>query len=156
ACCGVVGFKPTYGRVSRYGLVAFGSSLDQIGPISRRVADAARVYTVIAGRDPLDSTSLADPVGNPGASLEAGISGKTVGFLQEAETEGLDSEVAANLGEARRALTAAGARVTTVSIPRAPWAIAIYYVVASAEASSNLARYDGIRFGPRRGDETLM
>ena len=156
ACCGVVGFKPTYGRVSRYGLVAFGSSLDQIGPISRRVADAARLYTVMAGRDPLDSTSLADPVGNPEGSLEAGISGKTVGFLQEAETEGLDSEVAANLEEARRAFRSAGARVTTVSIPRAPWAIAIYYVVASAEASSNLARYDGIRYGPRRGDENLM
>ncbi|HEX7251762.1 MAG TPA: Asp-tRNA(Asn)/Glu-tRNA(Gln) amidotransferase subunit GatA [Thermoanaerobaculia bacterium] len=156
ACCGVVGFKPTYGRVSRYGLVAFGSSLDQIGPITRCVADAARVYTVMAGPDPLDSTSVADSVGNPEGSLDAGISGKTVGFLQEAETEGLDAEVAANLEGARRAFAAAGARVTTVSIPRAPWAIAIYYVVASAEASSNLARYDGIRYGPRRGDENLM
>ena len=156
ACCGVVGFKPSYGRVSRYGLVAFGSSLDQIGPLTRNVADAARVYSVIAGRDPLDSTSLDEPVGSPETALTRDLSGKTVGFLKEAETEGLDPEVAANLGEARRAFRAAGANVTAVSIPRAPWAIAIYYVVASAEASSNLARYDGIRFGLRRADEDLL
>jgi aspartyl-tRNA(Asn)/glutamyl-tRNA(Gln) amidotransferase subunit A len=149
ACCGVVGFKPTYGRVSRYGLVAFASSLDQIGPLSRSVADAARVYRVIAGSDPLDSTSSTEDVGDPEAAVARGAAGLTVGFLEEAQAEGLDGEVAENLEDARRAFASAGARVKSVSVPRAPDAIAIYYVVASAEASSNLARYDSVRYGPR-------
>jgi aspartyl-tRNA(Asn)/glutamyl-tRNA(Gln) amidotransferase subunit A len=149
ACCGVVGFKPSYGRVSRYGLVAFGSSLDQIGPLTRDVGDAARLYAVMAGADPLDSTSAPEPVGDPERALELGAEGLRIGFLEEAETEGLDPQVAANLEECRRALESAGARLTSVSVPRAPAAIAIYYVVASAEASSNLARYDGVRYGPR-------
>ena len=156
ACCGVVGFKPTYGRVSRYGLVAFASSLDQIGPIARDVPDAARLYRVLAGRDPLDSTTAAAGVGNPEAALERGARDLKVGFLGEADVEGLDPEVAANMGQARIAFEAAGARVTTVSVPRAPAAIAIYYVVASAEASSNLARYDGVRYGPRAAGEDLL
>ncbi len=149
ACCGVVGFKPTYGRVSRYGLVAFASSLDQIGPIARSVSDSARVYGVIAGEDPLDSTSVAAGPGEPEAAVRKGAAGLTVGFLEEAQAEGLDAEVAKNLDEVRKAFAAAGARVRAVSVPRAPDAIAIYYVVASAEASSNLARYDSVRYGPR-------
>jgi aspartyl-tRNA(Asn)/glutamyl-tRNA(Gln) amidotransferase subunit A len=149
ACCGVVGFKPTYGRVSRYGLVAFASSLDQIGPIARSVSDSARVYRVIAGADPLDSTSAAEEPGEPEAAVTKGAAGLTVGFLEEAQAEGLDAEVAKNLDLVREAFVAAGARVQPVSVPRAPDAIAIYYVVASAEASSNLARYDSVRYGPR-------
>jgi aspartyl-tRNA(Asn)/glutamyl-tRNA(Gln) amidotransferase subunit A len=156
ACCGVVGFKPSYGRVSRFGLVAFGSSLDQIGPLTRSVADCARVYSVIAGHDPLDSTSLADLPGDPENALRRGLSGKRVGFLREAESSGLDPEISANLDTSRKAFEAAGAQVSSVSIPRAPWAIAIYYVIASAEASSNLARYDGVRYGPRQDGEDLL
>jgi len=156
ACCGVVGFKPTYGRVSRYGLVAFGSSLDQIGPLTRSVRDAARIYSVMAGPDPRDSTCSSEPVGSPEETLERGVHGRKIGFLAEAESEGLDASVASNLDEARRAFRQAGAEVVSISVPRAPYAIAIYYVVASAEASSNLARYDGIRYGPRRSDEDLL
>jgi aspartyl-tRNA(Asn)/glutamyl-tRNA(Gln) amidotransferase subunit A len=155
ACCGVVGFKPTYGRVSRYGLVAFASSLDQIGPLARSVGDAARVYRVLAGPDPLDSTSAPDGPGDPEPAVTRGVTGMRVGFLAEAEAEGLHGDVAKNIEDTRRAFSAAGARVTTVSVPRAPYAIAIYYVVASAEASSNLARYDSIRYGPRVGDGDL-
>ena len=149
ACCGVVGFKPTYGRVSRYGLVAFASSLDQIGPIARNVADAARIYRSVAGPDPLDSTSASGETGDPETAVAKGAAGLTVGFLEEAQAEGLDGEVSKNLDDARRAFESAGAKVTSVSVPRAPDAIAIYYVVASAEASSNLARYDSVRYGPR-------
>jgi aspartyl-tRNA(Asn)/glutamyl-tRNA(Gln) amidotransferase subunit A len=156
ACCGVVGLKPTYGRVSRYGLVAFASSLDQIGPITRNVGDAARVYSVLAGEDPRDSTTAARPVEDAEAALERGLSGRRVAFLREAEAEGLDPEIAANLEAARRAFRSAGAEVTAVSVPHAPLAIAIYYVVASAEASSNLARFDGVRYGPRAPASDLM
>jgi len=155
ACCGVVGLKPTYGRVSRYGLVAFGSSLDQIGPLARSVADAARLYRVLAGPDPLDSTSARQKPGDPEAALEKGARGMRVGFLAEAEAEGLNADVARNLSEARRAFSAAGARLLDVSVPRAPAAIAIYYVVSSAEASSNLARYDGVRYGLRASGSDL-
>jgi aspartyl-tRNA(Asn)/glutamyl-tRNA(Gln) amidotransferase subunit A len=156
ACCGVVGFKPSYGRVSRYGLVAFASSLDQIGPLTVNVADSARLYRVLAGEDSLDSTTASKEVGDPEGALERGIAGTRVGFLTEADVEGLDAEVAANLAEARRALKDAGADVRDVSIPRAPAAIAIYYVVASAEASSNLARFDGVRYGPRADESSLL
>jgi aspartyl-tRNA(Asn)/glutamyl-tRNA(Gln) amidotransferase subunit A len=156
ACCGVVGLKPTYGRVSRYGLIAFASSLDQVGPLTRSVADAARVYRAIAGEDPRDSTTSSMPVGDPEAALGRGVRGMRVGFLAEAEVEGLDPEVAADLQNARRAFGDAGAEVLTVSVPRAPLAIAIYYVLASAEASSNLARYDGVRYGLRAADRDLL
>jgi aspartyl-tRNA(Asn)/glutamyl-tRNA(Gln) amidotransferase subunit A len=155
ACCGVVGFKPTYGRVSRYGLVAFASSLDQIGPLTRSVADAARLYRVVAGFDPRDSTTADRPVGDPEAALARGVAGLRVGFLEEAELDGLDPEVAHNVAEARRIFQDAGAEVVSVSVPRATVAIAIYYVVASAEASSNLARFDGVRYGPRATDRDL-
>jgi aspartyl-tRNA(Asn)/glutamyl-tRNA(Gln) amidotransferase subunit A len=156
ACCGVVGFKPTYGRVSRYGLVAFASSLDQIGPITRSVGDAARVYAALAGQDPRDSTTSPRSVGDAEAALERGVAGRRVAFLEEAEAEGLDPDIAANLEKARAAFRAAGASVTTVSVPRAPLAIAIYYVIASAEASSNLARFDGVRYGPRAKASDLL
>ncbi len=156
ACCGVVGLKATYGRVSRYGLVAFASSLDQIGPLTRSVADAARLYRIVAGPDPLDSTTADRAVGSPEEALERGVEGMRVGFLAEAETEGLDPEVAANLEAARRVFRDAGARVVSVSVPRAPAAIAIYYVIASAEASSNLARFDGVRYGPRASEKDLL
>jgi aspartyl-tRNA(Asn)/glutamyl-tRNA(Gln) amidotransferase subunit A len=156
ACCGVVGFKPTYGRVSRYGLVAFASSLDQIGPLARSVRDAARLYRVVAGPDPRDSTTAPEDPGDPEAALERGVRDLRVGFLEEAEGEGLDPEVAANLEETRRMFRDAGARVRSVSVPRASVAIAIYYVLSSAEASSNLARFDGVRFGPRASDEDLV
>jgi aspartyl-tRNA(Asn)/glutamyl-tRNA(Gln) amidotransferase subunit A len=155
ACCGVVGFKPTYGRVSRYGLVAFASSLDQIGPLTRSVEDAARLYRVVAGFDPLDSTTSAREVGDPEAALSRGVRGMRIGILEEGAGEGLDPEVAENLESARRILRDAGAEVVEVSVPRAAVAIAIYYVVASAEASSNLARFDGIRYGPRAPESEL-
>jgi aspartyl-tRNA(Asn)/glutamyl-tRNA(Gln) amidotransferase subunit A len=156
ACCGVVGFKPTYGRVSRYGLVAFASSLDQIGPLARSVRDAARLYRVVAGPDPRDSTTAPGDPGDPEAALERGVKGLRVGFLEEAEGDGLDPEVATNLEETKRIFREAGARVLSVSVPRATVAIAIYYVLSSAEASSNLARFDGVRFGPRASDEDLV
>ena len=156
ACCGVVGFKPTYGRVSRYGLVAFASSLDQIGPLTRTVADAARLYRVIAGADPLDSTTAEREIGEPEAALSRGVRGMRIGFLEEAAGEGLDPEVAADLETARRIFRDAGARIVPVSVPRARVAIAIYYVVASAEASSNLARFDGVRYGPRASESDLL
>ncbi len=156
ACCGVVGFKPTYGRVSRYGLVAFASSLDQIGPLTRTVGDAARLYRVIAGADPLDSTTVRTGIGDPEAALSRGVRALRVGFLEEAAGDGLDPEVAADLEEARRIFRDAGAEVVSVSVPRARVAIAIYYVIASAEASSNLARFDGVRFGPRASEQDLL
>lgn len=156
ACCGVVGFKPTYGRVSRYGLVAFASSLDQIGPLTGNVSDAARLYRVLSGVDSLDSTTADLPVGDPERALERGVRGLKVGFLAEADVEGLDPEVSTNLAEAQHAFADAGATVTTASVPRAPYAIAIYYVIASAEASSNLARFDGVRYGPRASEKDLL
>jgi len=132
ACCGVVGFKPTYGRVSRYGLVAFASSLYQIGPMARSVGDAARLYRVVAGVDPRDSTSTDVPVGDPEGALGRGVKGMRVGFLREAEGEGLEREVAASLDDARRIFRDAGAEIVSVSVPRSTVSIAIYYVVASA------------------------
>jgi aspartyl-tRNA(Asn)/glutamyl-tRNA(Gln) amidotransferase subunit A len=149
ALCGVVGFKPGYGRVSRHGLVAFASSLDQVGPLCRTVADAAAVYAVMAGPDPRDSTTSTQPVGDPSTALERGVAGRKIGVLREVLGQGMDSETEENFREAVDALRRAGAAVGEVSIPHAAYAIPIYYVVANAEASSNLARYDGIRYGAR-------
>jgi len=155
ALCGVVGFKPTYGRVSRFGLVAFASSLDQIGPLATSVEDAARVYAVIAGSDPHDSTTAPEPVGDPVGSLARSPKGFRVGILREAMSEGASAEVIENFREAISALRGAGATITEVAVPRAPFSIPIYYVVANAEASSNLARFDGIRYGPRQEADSL-
>jgi aspartyl-tRNA(Asn)/glutamyl-tRNA(Gln) amidotransferase subunit A len=155
ALCGVVGYKPTYGRVSRYGLIAFASSLDQIGPLATSVEDAARVYAAIAGADPRDSTSLREPVGDPVAAVRRGAGGMKIGVLKEAVGTGLDREVERNFAKAVEVFRSLGATIREVSVPRAPYAIPIYYVVANAEASSNLARYDGIRYGPRVETQTL-
>jgi len=148
--CGVVGLKPTYGRVSRYGLVAFASSLDQIGPLARSAEDCALLLGAIAGHDPRDSTSLPRPVPDYAEALSGDVSGLVVGLPRETFVEeGVDPGVLARVHEAVRELERAGAKTREVSLPRTSYAIATYYLVANAEASSNLARYDGVRFGLR-------
>jgi aspartyl-tRNA(Asn)/glutamyl-tRNA(Gln) amidotransferase subunit A len=154
AFCGVVGMKPTYGAVSRYGLIAFASSLDQIGPFAANVADAAAMFDVIAGHDPLDSTSIHDFRPDAFASLGRGVDGLRVGVVRELSggegtVDGLSPDVVARTNEAVAALEAAGASVREVSIPSATLGLSAYYLVAPAEASSNLARYDGVRYGMR-------
>ena len=150
ALCGVVGMKPTYGRVSRYGLVAFASSLDQIGPITTTVADAATVYEVIAGHDRRDSTSIPEPVGDVTSGLGQGVEGLRVGVIQElVGAAGMADDVLRRTDEAVAALEAAGATVGEASVPAAVYGVTAYYLVAPAEASSNLARYDGVRYGLR-------
>ena len=148
ALCGVVGMKPTYGVVSRYGLVAFASSLDQIGPFAANVADAATLLEVIGGHDPMDSTSIAAPAPSLAGLLDDGVEGLRVGLVREL-VEGLDPDVAARLAHAAAALEAAGAKVEEVSVPAVTYGLAAYYLIAPAEASSNLARYDGVRYGLR-------
>lgn len=152
--CGVVGMKPTYGAVSRYGLIAFASSLDQIGPFATNVADAAAMFDVIAGPDPLDSTSIRDYSPAASAALGRGVDGLRVGVVRELSggegtVEGLSADVLARTQEAVDALAAAGATVEEVSVPSATLGLSAYYLVAPAEASSNLARYDGVRYGLR-------
>jgi len=161
ALCGIVGLKPTYGRVSRYGIVAFASSLDQIGPFARDSRDAAALLHAVAGRDPRDSTSSPEAVPDallhlPTSDDEAGSSlrGKRFGLPREYFVAGMEPGVEARVREAVAALEAAGASVEDVSLPHTEYGLATYYIVAPAEASANLARYDGIRFGPRRGDGT--
>jgi len=150
ALCGVVGAKPTYGTVSRYGLIAFASSLDQIGPFATTVSDAALLLDVIAGHDPADSTSLASAPPRASAALERGVDGLRIGLVSElAAAEGLDPQVAARTRAAAEALSAAGAEVEEVSVPAAAYGLSAYYLIAPAEASSNLARYDGVRYGLR-------
>ena len=155
--CGVVGLKPTYGRVSRYGLIAFGSSLDQIGPLARRVADAAAVLTAIAGEDPADATSAPEPAVDYEAAIQANggdIRGARIGVPRSLLEDGIDPEVQRGFDAALRLLADRGAALVDVSLPHARHAIAVYYLVATAEASSNLARYDGVRYGFRaRGDD---
>lgn len=146
---GIVGLKPTYGRVSRYGLVAFGSSLDQIGPFGQSVRDVARVLSVIAGRDPRDSTSSAEPASDYESHLDDEIRGLRVGVPREFFAEGIDPEVKAAVESAIAALEKAGAALVDVSLKHTPYAVAVYYIVATAEASANLARYDGVRYGFR-------
>ncbi len=148
--CGVVGVKPTYGRVSRSGLVAFASSLDQVGPFASTVADAALVLDVIAGPDPLDSTSVAETPPSTTDALSAGVEGLRVGVVEElTDTDGVQPEVRAAVESAAAALAHAGAKVERVSTPSARYGISAYYLIAPAEASSNLARYDGVRYGLR-------
>lgn len=149
ALCGVVGAKPTYGLVSRLGLIAFASSLDQIGPFAHTVADAALLLEVIAGHDPGDSTSLRNDVPAMSAHLEDGVEGKRVGVITEMMGEGIAPDVIARTREAAEALSGAGAVVEEVSVPAAIYGLTAYYLVAPAEASSNLARYDGVRYGLR-------
>jgi len=148
ALCGVVGMKPTYGLVSRYGLVAFASSLDQIGPFGETVADAALLLEVIAGHDPMDSTSVAGPAPRIREHLDDGVGGLRVGVARELAAD-VDPDVRRRLDQAAAALAAAGASVDEVSVPAAVHGLPAYYLIAPAEASSNLARYDGVRYGLR-------
>jgi len=150
ALCGVVGVKPTYGLVSRYGLIAFASSLDQVGPFAATVADAALLLDVIAGPDPLDSTSTREAVPALTPVLGAGVDGLRVGIVEElTDVDGIQAEVRAAIDAAAGALEGAGATVERVSVPSSRYALSAYYLIAPAEASSNLARYDGVRYGLR-------
>jgi aspartyl-tRNA(Asn)/glutamyl-tRNA(Gln) amidotransferase subunit A len=154
--CGVVGLKPTYGRVSRYGLIAFASSLDHVGPFANTVKDAALVLRTIAGRDPMDSTSAPVPVPNYVAELETPVEGLRVGVAKEYFGDGLDPEVRTAVEAAIQKLAELGCEIVPVSLPHTEYAIPTYYIVATAEASSNLARYDGVRYGFRaRNARTL-
>jgi aspartyl-tRNA(Asn)/glutamyl-tRNA(Gln) amidotransferase subunit A len=155
AYCGVVGLKPTYGRVSRYGVIAYASSLDQVGPLARDVADAALVLEAIAGHDDRDATSSPRPVPAYLTELEGGVRGLRLGLPREYFVEGMQPEVAAAVREAVRVLEGLGAAVEPVSLPHTEHAIATYYLIATAEASANLARYDGVRYGLRTPERTL-
>lgn len=148
----LVGLKPTYGRVSRHGVIAFASSLDQVGPLCRTVRDAALMFDALAGHDSLDSLSLEAPVADSLASIEQGVEGLTVGVPEEVFSQGVDPEVEAAAREAIATYERLGAVVKTVTLPHRSYATAVYYLVAAAEASSNLARFDGVRFGHRAQD----
>jgi aspartyl-tRNA(Asn)/glutamyl-tRNA(Gln) amidotransferase subunit A len=154
--CGVVGLKPTYGRVSRYGLVAYASSLDQIGPLTKEVRDAAILLQAIAGFDSRDSTSVPEPVPDYQAALGRNIKGLKIGVPQEYFGEGLDPDVLQAVEAALKTLASLGADLVEVSLPHTEYAVATYYVVAVAEASSNLARYDGVKYGVRQEGRNLM
>ena len=158
ALCGVAGFKPTYGRVSRYGLLAFASSLDQIGPIASCVEDIALATTVLAGHDPRDATSVLAPVPDfTGAASEGALNGLRVGVPRTLIAEGVEPDVLRAVEQALDVLTERGARLVDIDLPHSRHGIAAYYLIATAEASSNLARYDGVRYGVRRtGDRTLL
>ncbi len=153
ACCGVVGMKPTYGRVSRYGLIAFASSLDQIGPFSRNIYDCAMLLSAVSGHDPLDSTSANEPAPDFTEGLDAGARGLRVGIPKEYFIEGMDADVEAAVREAIRLMEGLGADIREISLPATEYALPVYYIIAPAEASSNLARYDGVRYGLRAGEE---
>ena len=156
ALCGVVGLKPTYGRVSRYGLVAFASSLDQIGPLAKDVEDAAIILEAIEGFDEKDSTSVKQP-GNPvRPALGRGVKGMKFGVAKEWLAEGLDPEVRASFDTARQTLEKLGASFVEVSMPRQEFGLPVYYLIAPAEASSNLARYDGVRYGLRETGANII
>jgi len=157
ACCGVVGMKPTYGRVSRYGLVAFASSLDQIGPITKDVEDCAILLNAIAGYDPLDSTSADLPTPDYRRALVKDIRGWVLGVPKEFFVEGMDPEVEERVWEGIKVLEDLGAVAKEISLPHTPYAVAAYYIICTAEASSNLARYDGVKYGLRApGSRDLM
>ena len=149
ALCGCVGFKPTYGRISRYGLVAFASSLDQIGPFTKDVRDAATLLGVMSGPDRRDSTSVDEPVPDYPAALTGDIKGLKIGLPREYLVGGLDSEVKASVDAAVKKLESLGAELVEISLPHTGYAVATYYIIATAEASANLARFDGIRYGAR-------
>ena len=154
--CGVVGVLPTYGRVSRYGLIAFASSLDRIGPFTNTVADAATVLGVMAGYDPLDATSSPQPVPDYAAELARPVSGMKIGVPAEYFADGLDPEVRSAVEAAIDKLRANGAEISAISLPHTRYAVPAYYVLATAEASSNLARFDGVRYGYRAPDSTTL
>jgi aspartyl-tRNA(Asn)/glutamyl-tRNA(Gln) amidotransferase subunit A len=154
--CGVVGLMPTYGRVSRYGLIAFASSLDHIGPLTKTVKDAATVLRTIAGRDPMDSTSAEVPVPDYVAELEKPVRGMKIGVAKEYLGEGLDAEVRKAVEGAIQKLAKQGCEIVEVSLPHTKYAIPTYYIVATAEASSNLARFDGVRYGYRAKDARTL
>jgi aspartyl-tRNA(Asn)/glutamyl-tRNA(Gln) amidotransferase subunit A len=149
AFCGLVGFKPTYGRVSRYGLVAFASSLDQIGPLAKDVRDCALLLGVIAGHDRRDATSLTAPVPDYASALGGGARGLRIGVPREYFNEGVDPDVERSVRAAITVLRDLGATTTEISLPNTDYGIAVYYILAPAEASSNLARYDGVKYGLR-------
>ena len=157
ACCGVVGLKPTYGRVSRFGLVAFASSLDQIGPITRDVTDAALLLNVIAGHDPKDSTSADIAVPDFTKVLKKDVKGLKIGIPKEYFIEGMDPEVERAVRDAVKTFEGLGAKAVEVSLPHTAYAVATYYILATSEASSNLARYDGVKYGFRaQGAKDLL
>jgi len=152
AHCGVVGLKPTYGRVSRYGIIAYASSLDQVGPLAGSVADCALLLQAIAGYDPADSTSVDMPMPDYSAALTEKIAGMKIGLPKEYFIDGLDPEVRQAVEQAAEVYRSLGAELVEVSLPHTDYATACYYLVATAEASSNLARYDGVRYGVRAAD----
>jgi aspartyl-tRNA(Asn)/glutamyl-tRNA(Gln) amidotransferase subunit A len=155
--CGVVGAKPTYGLVSRYGLIAFASSLDQIGPLATTVADAAALLDAIAGHDPLDSTSLQGDAPSASLALDEGVDGLRVGVVSELiNAEGIAPEVVSRVRAAAEGLAGEGAKVDEVSVPAAIYGLSAYYLIAPAEASSNLARYDGVRYGLRKPGRDIL
>ncbi len=153
ALCGIIGLRPTYGRVSRYGLVAFASSFDQIGPMARTVEDVATVFAVIAGPDPRDQTTVDAPVPTGTEALAGGLGGLTIGVPRRLLERGVDPEVVASMDEALRRFVERGAATVDIDLPHARYAIPVYYLIATAEASSNLARYDGVRYGFREAPE---
>ncbi|MXY49092.1 MAG: Asp-tRNA(Asn)/Glu-tRNA(Gln) amidotransferase subunit GatA [Gemmatimonadetes bacterium] len=152
AFCGVVGLKPTYGRVSRYGIIAYGSSFDQVGPMARNVEDCAQLLGVIAGHDPMDTTSASEAVPDYTATLKQDIAGLRIGVPEEYLAEGLDASVKESVSRAIERMESLGARVESVHLPHTEYAVAAYYILVTAEASSNLARYDGVKYG-FRGDQ---
>jgi aspartyl-tRNA(Asn)/glutamyl-tRNA(Gln) amidotransferase subunit A len=154
--CGVVGLVPTYGRVSRYGLIAFASSLDHIGPLTKTVKDTAIVLRTIAGRDPMDSTSAELPVPDYVAELDKPVRGMKIGIAKEYLGEGLDSEVRNAVEAGIQKLASLGCEIVEVSLPHTKYAVPAYYIVATAEASSNLARFDGVRYGHRSKDARTL
>ena len=157
--CGVTGLKPTYGRVSRYGLIAFGSSLDCVGALGRNAEDVSIIFEIMAGRDPLDATSAAMEVGSPLTSLRSTqdheLRGMRIGVPQEYFIEGMQAEVQEKTREAIAQLEALGAKIREISLPHTEYALPVYYIIAPAEASANLARFDGIRYGPRAQADSL-
>ena len=154
--CGCVGLKTSYGRISRYGLVAFASSLDQIGPFTKDVADCALLLRVLAGHDANDSTSVPKPVPDYTASLGKGIKGLRIGLPKEYFIDGMDREVEAAVRAAIKKLQELGAEIVEISLPHTDYAVAVYYLIATAEASANLARFDGVRYGARvAGDDVI-
>jgi aspartyl-tRNA(Asn)/glutamyl-tRNA(Gln) amidotransferase subunit A len=154
--CGIAGMKPTYGRVSRYGVIAFASSLDHPGPFGRTVEDVATLLEVIAGHDALDATSIPSPAGRYRQACAAGLAGMRVGVPEEYFQSGMDPEVEAAVRGAIDTIARAGAKLVPVSLPHTQYAIATYYLICTAEASSNLARYDGVRFGHRTAEASSL